>query len=62
MIAIRDDLWREVEQLHRLQAMRPTLDRAREVRVLQAQLAAAEREFQRLRPSTPLHGRASKLH
>ena len=69
MVAIRHDVWREIEQLHRLQATQPTLDRAREVRTLQGQLEAAERECQRLRPSSPLPSlenlklfRAGRLH
>ena len=62
MVAIRDDLWREVEELHRLQAMLPTLDRAREVRTLQSQLEAAERECRRLRPSIPCRALASQSY
>jgi hypothetical protein len=52
MVRMRDDLWRELEELHRLQAMQPSLDRAQEVRSMQGQLEAAEREWRRLRPST----------
>ena len=65
MVAVRDDLWREIEQLHRLQATQPTLDRAREVRVLQAQMAAAEQEWRRLRPCISLRESmraAKRLH
>lgn len=65
MVAVRDDLWREIEQLHRLQATQPTIDRAREVRLLQTQMATVEQEWRRLRPSISRHGSmrtAKRLH
>ena len=50
----RDDIWRQIEALLRLQACEPSLDRNQEIRSLQIQMAAAEQEFERLRRFRPI--------
>jgi hypothetical protein len=54
VVRLRDDLWRDIEALQRQQALQPSVDQARQVRSLRAQMEAAEQEFQRLRPLKPL--------
>src|SRR3546814_1331158 len=51
-VQARDDLWRQIEELLRLQSHQPCPARARQVRLLQSQMAAAEQEFLRLRPGS----------
>lgn len=48
--ALRDDLWRELEQLHRERALHPHQVKARDLEAAKEQLANAEREFERARP------------
>jgi len=52
--ALRDDLWREVERLHRERALYPGRVSARDLEAATAQLAGAEQGFARARPRSNL--------
>jgi hypothetical protein len=50
LAAVRDDLWREAEQLHRERALSSGRVAAEDLEAALDQLANAEREFERARP------------